>query len=430
MSMPTSNALPPRLLKPVSGKIQNDGAAFVPLSPHKGMRNASVIYQAIREMPDKALVRGDFDKRSRPLIYFPERPPKKIGRLEPPSGIASNPWNDPEGQPANIRKPNQRAVEARNAAHDRAELASFLKSIVEAAYVAAPPRSLLLQAATDLKYKTLEITADGREFSVGDLRKPLKVIARAYELRNLKGISSPYRQRPAHDAELQAKRLRQFAVIDKSRIQKLCDAFEAAADEQDGLGAVQEMQNFLKKFRIQHEAESITLPAYVRQHRISHDVLRFAQCWMKLMEPDNSAIRQKLCTEAWSLEMDRICPMVVKEYKAVRRERRRGVSSEEWSEVEKSSTVFIRQASMPQLSRSSQTAPVAEEKIDGSKASKSDKSESSEPKIAFLSPKVEIKKFLSYSEINLATGVTLPPEGRSSTENVTGNADHVSQEEQ
>ena len=447
MSMPTSNISPQRLLKPVSGKIQNDGAAFVPLSPHKGMHNAAIIYQAIKSMPDKSLVRGDFDKKSRPLIYFPERPPKKIGTLHPEAGIAKNPWNDPEGQPANNRKPNQQAVDRRNAAHDRAEMANFLKSIVEAAYVAAPPRSLLLQAATELRHKTVEITQEGREFSVGDLRKPLKVIARAYEIRNMKGISSPYRQRPSHDPELQARRLRQFTAIDQSATEKLCDAFWSAADERDGLSAVQEMQNYLKKFRIQREAENIGFPAYVRQHRIPRDVFRFAQCWIHLMQPDNSTIRQKLCTEAWSLEMDRICPLIVKEYKAIRKERRRGGSSEEWSGAEKSSTVFSRQASMPQLRPKSQPELVTDEKNDESKVSKSQKSDGSEPRIAFLSPKVEIKKVFSYSEIDLATLATVLPvdlldpqsvkpdvspgtEEQSWTANVSGNADHLSQEEQ
>ena len=84
-----------------------------------------------------------------------------------------------------------------------------------------------MDAVKNLNDKTRAITAEGREFSVGDLRQPLKIIARSYELRNVKGISSPYRQRPAHDPELQAKH--------------------------DSLPAVQEMQNFVKKFRIERE---------------------------------------------------------------------------------------------------------------------------------------------------------------------------------
>lgn len=51
MSTPISSTSPPRLLRPVTEKIQNDGAVFVPLSPHKGISNAVIMDEAIRTLP-------------------------------------------------------------------------------------------------------------------------------------------------------------------------------------------------------------------------------------------------------------------------------------------------------------------------------------------------------------------------------------------
>ena len=80
MSTPSTTASP-RLLTPTTEYFRRDGEPFFRLSPHKGLKNASIIYNSIKNLPDKTIVRGDFDKKSKPIIFFPERAKKKIGQL-------------------------------------------------------------------------------------------------------------------------------------------------------------------------------------------------------------------------------------------------------------------------------------------------------------------------------------------------------------
>ena len=69
----------PRVLTPVAEYFSHDGAAFVRLTPSKSLKNAAIIYESIKNLPDKTLVRGDFDRKTRPYIFFPKRTKKKIG---------------------------------------------------------------------------------------------------------------------------------------------------------------------------------------------------------------------------------------------------------------------------------------------------------------------------------------------------------------
>lgn len=316
MSVPTSNASPPRLLKPVAGKIQNDGAAFVPLSPHKGIRNAAIIYESIRSMPASTLVRGDFDKQSRPLIYFPDRPPKRIGKV----GVDT--------------------VAARNASHDRAEFASFIRSIVEATFKAAPAQSPELHAALNLRNKTLSHMQADRDFTVGDIRGSLRSIAKAYNRQTLKNITSPHRTQPGAASPLQAKRFRQFGDIKGEMIVRLCDALSLGLDDDDAqataLMAVQDMKQLLFRYRVLRDAENLSFADFLHQHAIPRGVQTFARLWLALSGPDRAG-RTQFCTESWALEMDRVCPLIVKEYRAAKRMKHRGGSSEDWGKSEKSS---------------------------------------------------------------------------------------------
>lgn len=316
MSVPTSNASPPRLLKPVAGKIQNDGAAFVPLSPHRGIRNAAIIYEAIRNMPDKTLVRGDFDKQSRPLIYFPDRPPKRVGKVDVDT------------------------VASRNAIHDRAEFASFIRSIVEATFRAAPAQSPELHAALNLRNKALSTLQDNRDFTVGDIKASLRSIAKAYNRQNLKNITSPHRTQPGTASPLQAKRFRQFSEINGEMIVRLCDALSLGMDDGDAqataLMAVQEMKQLLFRYRVLRDTENLSFADFLRQHAIPRGAHTFARLWLALSGPDRAG-RTQFCTESWALEMDKVCPLIVKEYRSAKRIRHRGGSSEDWGKSETSS---------------------------------------------------------------------------------------------
>ncbi len=305
MSTSVSNASPPRLLKPVAGNIRNDGAPFVPLSPHKGVRNAAIIYQAIRDLPDKTLIRGDFDKHARPLIYFPERPPKKIGQMTP--------------------------IANQNARYDRAEFASFMRSIVEATFKTAPAQSPQMKAAFNLRSATLTVTKQQRDFNVGDIRESLRSIATSWNRQNLKYVTSPHRTQPGRESPLQAKRLKQFCDIKGGLVAQLCDALSVGLKGDDArnraLLAFHAMKQLIFSYRILRDKENCSLVDFLQKHSISQDVYTFAKLWLALSGPDRYG-RPQFCTESWSLEMDKICPLIIKNYRAQKQVERAESGSE------------------------------------------------------------------------------------------------------
>ena len=316
MSTPISTLSPPRFLRPVSGKIMNDGAAFVPLSPHKGVRNATIIYEAIKNLPDQTLIRGDFDKRSQPLIYFPKRPPKQVGKV-----VVD-------------------AVAARNIRCDRAEFASFMKSIVEATFKAAPPHAPELHAAFELRCRTLEIRNCGRDFTVGDIKEPLRSIAKSYHRKQLKNITSPHRTKQGNESALQAKRFKQFGNISGTLLVQLCSALAEGMGgskqaEAKALAAVNDMKKMLFDYRALREKENISFSDFLLKYPISRGANSFAKLWLVLNGPDRND-RTQFCTESWALEMDQVCPMIVNEYRAAKRLRDQTVSDETGVQQEKS----------------------------------------------------------------------------------------------
>ena len=105
MTPSTPNA-PTRLLQPTASYYPHDGAALVNLSPTQSLKNAALIYESIKNLPSKTLVRGDFDRKTRPFIFFPERAKKHIG-----SGGAAD------------------TITAKNIEVCRKEMSNFLSSI-------------------------------------------------------------------------------------------------------------------------------------------------------------------------------------------------------------------------------------------------------------------------------------------------------------
>lgn len=316
MTPSTSATSPQRLLVPVSGKIRDDGAAFVPLSPHKGMHNAAIIYQAINHMPDRTLVRGDFDKQSRPLIYFPERPPKKIGSLSP------------FRESAGMQRHGQRgSIAELNAACDRREFSNFLTSIAEAAYQVAPSGSKLMTAAIHLKNLNSRIREEQRDYSVADIRGPLRVIARAYALRNLKDPASPYVRRRETDPRLQAARFECFVGMGKDMQQKLHRLMKEAGCEGKVAPLVSGMSNLLDEFLSWSRSGDISFSTYLRKSGIGAEAYGFALFWLRLGTEEHSVIRKQLDIEGWARELDAICPKIVDEYRiALKREFRMGAA--------------------------------------------------------------------------------------------------------
>lgn len=317
MSTPISTASPPRLLRPVTQKIQNDGAAFVRLSPHKGVRNATIIYEAIRKLPDQTLIRGDFDKQSRPLIYFPERPPKRVGKL-PVDSVAA----------CNIRC-------------DRAEFASFMKSIVDAAYTSARPHAPELRAAFDLRYRTMQISSSGRDFTVGDIREPLRSIAKSFYRKQLRNVTSPHRTPQGSESSLQAKRFRQFASVTGDLLEQLGAALGAGIGkgrkaEAKAMNTIDAMKQMLVDYRILRDKENLEFGDFLLKQAIPRDAYLFAKLWLALKDDDRDD-RTAFCTESWALEMDRVCPLIINAYKAAALQKAQSPAHDQQAPADKSS---------------------------------------------------------------------------------------------
>ncbi|CAM8663483.1 hypothetical protein MCEMAEM21_00736 [Oxalobacteraceae bacterium] len=281
-----------RLLKPVTETIMHDGAPFVRLSPTKGMKNASVIYEAIKDMPARTLVRADFDKTATPLVYFPERPPKKV----------------------EIKSP----IKARNIDADRKEMASFLASIVDAAYTAANPNTKLIKAALDLKLKINDVSEKGSDFTVGGIKNSLHTIAMAYRLQNIQKITSPHRLLTKQDSTIQRKRFKEFIQLDRKMFGRLSDALRPVSgskyDTKPEL-AVYEMKQFLRTYRMMRLTENISFPEFLRKKSVGPNLYFFAERWREISQPTPTDRRIHLNTEPWAKELDKICPLIEKEFR-------------------------------------------------------------------------------------------------------------------
>lgn len=284
-----------RLLKPVTETIMHEGAPFVWLSPHKGMRNAAIIYEAIRQVPDCTLIRGDFDKRSRPLVYFAEKLPMKTGTV----------------------------INARNIEADRRELSSFLSSIVDAAYRAAEPHSRLIKAAGDLKLTINSVNEIGRDFTAMDIKKSLHAIAKAYALESLRARTSPHRLVPGQGSQIQGKRFRDFVKMDLKKFHQLAKAIQDKPSSDDDplpMIAVFEIKQLLKDFLEQPANRKTTFSQFLKRREITPYQRFFAKRWREISGSAQTEERKKLVIESWSFEMDKVCLLI-------EAERRRRISA-------------------------------------------------------------------------------------------------------
>ncbi len=68
---PTPAQTSSRSLRPVARHFDKEGAAVLPLSPSRGVRNASIIYEKIKDLPGETVIRADYDRVGKPYLYFP-----------------------------------------------------------------------------------------------------------------------------------------------------------------------------------------------------------------------------------------------------------------------------------------------------------------------------------------------------------------------
>ena len=282
----------PRTLQPVADYFPHQGAPRARLSPTKSLKNAAIIYESIKNLPDKTLVRGDFDKRSHPYIFFPERAKKKIG-----FGGNLNP------------------VEAKNIEAGRKEMGNFLSSIVieSSNYKNLDPK--VASAAKTLRENTVSNLNDRCDFTVGDIKKPLSILANAYHVNEVRKITSPHRLLGREVTRIQNKRLREFLAISRETIDDIYEALgknylkKYDVRPEMGLFAIKVM---VRQFLDQESVSSKSFASFVRQHANDPDIKFFAQRWVAISQPMPSDERIQFSTEPWAKELDRICDIIVK----------------------------------------------------------------------------------------------------------------------
>ncbi len=284
-------------LQPVAENIYHEGAPFVPLSPHKGLRNACVLYDAIKELPDKTLIRGDFNKKSVPFVYFPERPKRKIiGASQPLKGIAG-----------------------KNIETGRKELAGFVHSIVDSARTLGQSDHQLTLAKMNLNSISFQVTAEERDFSVGDIKEPLKKLANAYLLQNVRKLTSPHRLLPKQGSSIQDKRMQEFVHMGRAMYDDLAEALRPKSPyhnnkyDTTSVIAVYEMKMLFKDYLLSKKSAKKPFSDFMRKHGIAPQVAYFAKRWLEISLPTQNDERIKFSTEPWAKELDRICPLIIKE---------------------------------------------------------------------------------------------------------------------
>ncbi len=286
---------PPRLLKPVASSIRPDGAPYVRLSPHKGMRNASIIYEAIRNQPDSTAIRGDFDKNAYPLAYFPAHVRKVIGA-----------------------SPGARAIRARNIQADRKEFASFLLSIAEAGYRSGHSKREIVSACAHLRQTVFDKDDSGREFRVGEIRESLRVLAHAYERKNIPVQKSPSQLATRRTSKRQLQQFDGFTHMSVDTFRRLYAALPRGRDEKYDIRsdvAIVEMQRVLKAYQQSQATCNQSFTDFLRKHGASPYLHTFAIRWLRMSLPQPSAARAQLDDLPWAARLDEICKQIVREFR-------------------------------------------------------------------------------------------------------------------
>ncbi len=343
---------PPRLLKPVASSMRADGAPYVRLSPHKGMRNASIIYEAIRNLPDSTAIRGDFDKHSYPLAYFPAHSRKIVGT-----------------------SPGARAINARNIEADRKEFASFLSSIADATYRSKASGKEIVKACFQLRNAVLSHDENSREFRVGDIREPLRVIARAYTRRNVPAQHSPLQTATRRASARQLKQLEGFIHISPDTFRRLVAVLPPGRNEKYDIStdlAITEMRLVLKAFRQSQSTGKMNFADFLRRQGVSPYLQTFAVRWLRESIPRQSVARSQLNDLPWAAELDDLCKLIIREYRRTSRIRLSdGCEAEGYSliyrrganlasrPVSQSSNVPARSAAPPQSPMPTQRLPAS-----------------------------------------------------------------------
>ena len=282
----------PRVLTPTAEYFPHDGAALVRLSPHQSLKNAALIYESIKNMPSKTLVRGDFDRKTRPFIFFPERTKKQIGLRGGMDTIASQ-----------------------NIEANRKEMHSFLSAIATDGFSIEKAHIEVRKASIELLGNCTRTMKSQKDFMVGDIKESLKILTKFYYADQLQKKTSPHRLLGKQISKIQNKRLRELVAIPGNTALDICSALR-----KDHVGkydtrpemAFYSIKLIVKNFLNQENTSSKSLANFLRQNAFNPDVQFFAKRWIAITFPKMTDERIQFSTEPWAKELDRICEIIVK----------------------------------------------------------------------------------------------------------------------
>lgn len=273
------------LIQSVGDHVYHQGASYKPLSPTKGTRNAEIIYQAIKNMPDNAVVRADFNAFGKPYIFFPKRE----------------------------KKTNKETISTINSRAERNELSNILHTIATSSAQQYPRSSTVHGSVLSLNLLARSIPI-ARDFVAGDLKKDLGLLAETHRKSLRAGahaqVVAKHGTTGTRSTKILDQRLRQFREADSKVLGKLATLLSSESNtdsESSGLIAALAMRRLVREYLKQPAEEKKSLAALIKSRTTDSDLLLFAKLWTEEMKGGDSL----LCDHSWAHEMDGIARLIL-----------------------------------------------------------------------------------------------------------------------
>jgi hypothetical protein len=273
------------LIQSVGDHVYHQGASYKSLSPTKGTRNAEIIYQAIKNMPDNTVVRADFNAFGKPYIFFPKRE----------------------------KKTNKETISTINSRAERNELSNILHTIATSSAQQYPRSSTVHGSVLSLNLLARSIPI-ARDFVAGDLKKDLGLLAETHRKSLRAGahaqVVAKHGTTGTRSTKILDQRLRQFRDADSKVLGKLATLLSSESNtdsESSGLIAALAMRRLVREYLKQPAEEKKSLAALIKSRTTDSDLLLFAKLWTEEMKGGDSL----LCDHSWAHEMDGIARLIL-----------------------------------------------------------------------------------------------------------------------
>ena len=279
-------AVPRELIQSVGGHIYHQGANSVALSPTKGTRNANIIYQTIKDLPKKTVIRADFNVFGNPYIFFPKKG----------------------------RKLKNKLIDRTNIQAERNELANILNTISTSSARSAGPSSSKRSSSLLSLNRKASLIPFSRDFVVGDLKDDLQVLADAH-LKSMRADASEQavakrRIVQTSSTKILDQRLRQFHNADSNLKVILARIFGSNANDDGkiaGLGALLAVKRLVKQYLNQPTKTKKSLAALIKENAHEPDLQLFAKLWILEMKMK----AKEISNYPWAPELNGISRLIL-----------------------------------------------------------------------------------------------------------------------